>query len=192
MQENHFEYALENGEKVQWTGQPKTDFEFTKGDVFIIPIVLTVVPIYVFLVSALISTPSSSAVFNDKWNNFSSAVIFIGIFVFAAYITFGRKFHDLYYKSKTQYVLTNKRALVFYKNSKQPIFNKSIQHLHPALLMHKDGYGTINLGFLISNSNLQYFKYGWPNKEVLFSRFENINNANEVYAIFMQAIHAHS
>jgi hypothetical protein len=65
--------------------------------------------------------------------------------------------------------------------------NKNLTDIRASLVKLSDGFGTVDLGVSISKESLNAFKYGWPSKEVVLNRFENIANAGEVFELLLKA-----
>lgn len=177
--ENKMQLNLEVDEEIVWIGNPNKKLTFTRGDVFILPLSIIFIPLVGFIINALYHTKN----LNLGWYSIN----FIMVLAIYFYITFGRKIQDLYYKSKIDYIITNKKILITNENSKAIVLSKNLTEIRASFSKFSDGFGTIDLGISISPESLNAFKYGWPSKVVISNRFENIANASEVFELLLKA-----
>lgn len=175
------EFKLNVSEKLLWSDRPLVKISFTSKDLFIIPMAIIFIPLFSFVFFSFLNAP------NLNWSLVPVIFIFLLVLFGFLYMTIGKKLEDLYYKSNTKYIITNKRVLTIYKKLSAAVFEIDLSNIKPSLSMKDHLYGTIELGSNLSQSSLSAFEYGWPSKEVLFKRLENVPNAAEVYKILIKA-----
>lgn len=180
---NKIQLNLEVDEEILWMGNPSKKLTFTKSDVFILPLSIIFIPLVGFVLNAFSHTKN----LNLGWNSVGFIIILTIVLVTYFYITFGRKIEDLYYKSKIDYFITNKKIVITNGNSKAIVLSKSLTEIRASFSKLSDRFGTIDLGISISPESLNAFKYGWPSKVVISNRFENIANAGEVFELLLKA-----
>ncbi|MEP7066897.1 MAG: hypothetical protein ABI889_12745 [Gemmatimonadota bacterium] len=95
-----FPFELEPGERVLWSGTPRTGVVFGSSDVLQVPI--SVVIMYVFVTQLRIAS------FRGPVDVLLALAIFIAVMYFAV----GRFLFDAYCRRKTAYALTSERMLV--------------------------------------------------------------------------------
>lgn len=174
---------LEVDEEILWMGNPNKKLTFTKSDVFILPLSIIFIPAVGFIINTFFHTKN----LNLGWNSVSFIVVSAMILATYFYITFGRKIEDLYYKSKINYIITNKKILITNGNPNAIFLSKNLTEIRASFSKLSDGFGTIDLGVSISQESLNAFKYGWPSKVVISNRFENIANAGKVFELLLKA-----
>lgn len=174
---------LNENEHLLWSGKPRVGIFFTQHDIFIVPLSFIFIPAFIYIFKAFLKTLSV----NLDWNLLCSLIGFVFVFLVYLYITIGRKIQDLYYKLNVIYIITSKRVVIWDDISRKYVFNKNNTEINPTLIQVANRRGSINLGEFISENNLTSYKYGWPSKEVLFKRFEGIEDAAKVYELLIKA-----
>src|SRR5512140_3401643 len=96
----NFPFALEPGERVLWSGRPRTGLVLRPSDALQVPISLLI--LYVF------ATQLRHASFRGPVDVLIACVIFVAVMYFAA----GRFFFDAYRRGKSAYALTSERMLI--------------------------------------------------------------------------------
>jgi len=128
---------LSSGEKLMWTGKPKTGIVFRSSDFFIIPFSLLWFGFSVFWEASVMKT--GAPLLFKLWG---IPFVLIGL-----YITVGRFFADAMKRANTIYGITQDRIII-----KSGIFNKTVKSLNIRTLsditldQKSDNSGTIILG----------------------------------------------
>jgi hypothetical protein len=181
MYETALDKELLNGEKVLWKGSPNPKKIFTKADFLLIPLSIMWGGFAVFWEYSILSI--RAPFFFKLWG---IPFVLIGL-----YFIFGRFFWKAYRKSKTLYVVTNKRVFIIYKKINS--YSISTEYLDRLTSIDKDqnqrGEGTIIIGnrtniyALFENSGMEFMI---RSKGSGFS-FYDIDNADEVFKIINSA-----
>ncbi len=161
---------LSSGEKLIWTGKPKTGIVFRISDIFMIPFSFLWAGFALFWEGGTFSM--DTPLFFKLWG--------IPFILVGAYITIGRFFIDAKKRANTVYGVTPDRIII-----KSGIFSKSVKSLNIRTLsditidQKKDDTGTITLGPTdFRNSIMQGME--WPGNRQP-PRLEFIEDAKSVY-----------
>lgn len=167
-----FQDELGSGERILWSGRPKTGLTLRSSDVFLIPFSLLWGGFAIFWEFGAIS--SGAPFFFWIWGSF---FVLVGL-----YFIVGRFFVDAQQRAKTYYALTNERIIII-----SGLFNRNIKSLNVKTLSdislnkNRDGSGTITFG-PTSPLGSMYAGNWWPGTGRYTSPcFELINDAKEVY-----------
>lgn len=135
--ENELRPHLISGEKLTWTGKPKTGIILRGSDAFLIPFSLLWCGFAIFWESTVVFT--GAPFFFKLWG-----IPFVAV---GLYITVGRFFVDAKKRAGTRYGLTEDRVII-----KSGLFSKNVKSFNikaVADISYKekaDGSGTITLG----------------------------------------------
>jgi hypothetical protein len=166
-----FQRYLLPGERILWTGQPKQGFALRPMDAFLIPFSLIWTG---FVLSAFFSTSSAG----------SPDVILLLFVGLGLYFTIGRFIHDAAIRRRTNYALTNQRAL-FLRAAK--FTSLDLSHLPKLELSERpDGTGTIAFrdeGFSTIN---RYSGLNWWVPSLVSSSFFRIEHVRDVYRLIRE------
>lgn len=162
---------LSAGEKLIWSGQPRTGVCFRKQDALLIPFSLIWGGFAVFWEISVFR--SNAPIFFRLWG---IPFVLVGI-----YLIIGRFFVDAKQCEKTFYAVTNSRIIIF-----SGLFSRNIRSLNlkalPELNLDEssDGSGTILFGPIYSM--MQNPGGGWPASGKYYTpAFEMIKNVRQVY-----------
>ena len=162
---------LSAGEKLIWSGQPRTGVCFRKQDALLIPFSLIWGGFAVFWEISVFR--SNAPIFFRLWG---IPFVLVGI-----YLIIGRFFVDAKQREKTFYAVTNSRIIIF-----SGLFSRNIRSLNlkalPELNLDEssDGSGTILFGPIYSM--MQNPGGGWPASGKYYTpAFEMIKNVRQVY-----------
>ena len=165
-------------ELLLWKGRPQGGIKFRSQDAFGIPFLL--------LWCAGVSYAGYGMVKESPRGDFPFALIVLGFFAaMGFYFLIGRFFADAYTRSKMEYALTDRRALIVTNTFSRKV--RSIDYRsEPNILLseHSGGSGTIYFG-----DQAQSKSYG--NQQLVssgsLSGFEFIDNARDVYQRILKA-----
>lgn len=167
---------LTSGERVLWEGAPGQGIRFQAQDWFAIPF------------AAVWLTITSMAFFATAHSARDPGFYFIApLFVFiGVYMLVGRFIVDMFSRAKTEYALTNRRAII-----ETGLFRRSTRSINLAaapeirLAEGRSGRGTIEFG---TGSPFGSMPRGWPGMSRYQSpAFENIDNASSIYSTVLDA-----
>lgn len=168
--ENELGSSLSSGEKLVWTGKPKTGILFRSSDFVLIPFSLFWAGFAIFWETTVIAT--NAPFFFKLWG---VPFVLIGL-----YMTVGRFFLDAKKRANTIYAITPDRIII-----KSGIFTKEIKSLNIRTLSDitfnekSDNSGTITLGASdFKNSMMQGMD--WPGVKQP-PRLEFIEDVKSVY-----------
>lgn len=102
MEQGTFLFALQPGERLLWSGQPKRGILFRSSDLFLIPFSLLWCGFAVFWEASVIRMDGPFIM--KLWG-----IPFVCV---GAYLVVGRFFAEAFIRSRTHYALTNERALI--------------------------------------------------------------------------------
>lgn len=172
MYESAIEKELLSDEKVLWKGSPNPKKIFTKSDIILIPFSIMWGGFAIFWESSVISL---RAPFFFKL--FGIPFVLMGL-----YFIFGRFFWKAYNKSKTLYLVTNKRLLVIY--NKKNLYSASSEYLNRLTSIEKtenqNGEGSISFGnrlflyTIFENSGMEFLMRS-KNFGLAFHDIENVS-----------------
>jgi hypothetical protein len=169
-----FPFDLEPGERVLWSGAPRTGFVFRSSD--IVPMMISLVTLYVF------ATMMRNASFRSPIDASIAGVIFVAVM----YFTIGRFFFDAFRRRKSAYALTSERMLV--RESLLSNFVKSFPLntiTDTGLRERGDGFGDIWI-------RRRYLPTGWQDTRLMPTRghpigFAMVPDARRVYDLLEEA-----
>ena len=162
---------LSSGEKLLWSGQPRTGIRFRKQDALLIPFSLLWGGFAIFWETSVFR--SNAPFFFRLWG---IPFVLIGIYLIA-----GRFFVHAKQRKKTFYAVTNSRVIIF-----SGLFSRNVRSLNLKTLSEinldesSDGSGTILFGPIYSM--MQNPGGGWPGSgKYTAPNFEMIENARQIY-----------
>jgi hypothetical protein len=167
---------LSSGERLVWSGQPRTGLRFRGQDLFLVPFSLLWGGFAIFWETTVITT--HAPFFFKLWG---IPFVLIGLYVIA-----GRFFVDARSRSQTYYGITTERIVIV-----SDLFSRRIKSLNlrtltdVSLTEHADGSGTISFGPTYPMSH--FFPTGpWPGSgRQAPPAFDLIERAKEVYDIIL-------
>jgi hypothetical protein len=169
-------FQLTSGERVLWQGAPGQGIRFQAQDWFAIPFAAVWLAVIFTAVSA---TPASAR--DPGFYLIPPLFLLIGL-----YMLVGRFILDMLSRAKTEYALTNRRAII-----ETGLFRRSTRSINLAaapeirLSEGRSGRGTIEFG---SGSPFGFMPRGWPGmSRHLSPAFENIENASSIYSTVLDA-----
>jgi hypothetical protein len=143
---------LQSGERLLWTGSPRTGIRLQPADALLIPFSLLWGGFAVFWEASVIRTGAGG--FFVFWG---IPFVLVGL-----YITVGRFFYDAWRRARTVYGLTNDRAIIINGGFNREVRTVSLRTLgEVGVSERRDGSGTITFG----SSNGVYGLFagsGWP------------------------------
>jgi len=153
------------GEKLLWSGQPRSGLQFRWADRIIIPYSLLWVGFAIFVVRSHQSANGP----------FFSRLLVIPFTIIGLYLTVGRFFIDARKRARTYYGLTNERILIVTNLSARQVQSLALRGLpEMSLTERSDRSGTI---VFEANSSKQRSDRDKP----LPPRFEMIEEARQIY-----------
>ena len=170
----NFPFALEPGERVLWSGAPRTGLMFRSSD--ILQVVVSLIILYVF------ATQLRNASFRGPIDIILGLVIFIAVMYFAV----GRFFFDAYRRRRSAYALTSERMLI--RESVLSNFVKSF----PLNTITDTGLRDMGNGFGNIWIQRRYLPTGWQDPRLMRTRgrpigFAMIPDASRVYDLLEAA-----
>jgi hypothetical protein len=169
---------LMDGEYVLWQGKPPEGIIFRTADIFLIPFSLLWGGFAIFweaMVLGFVATPEEPmSLFFALWG--------VPFVVIGLYFIFGRFLWDAFVRSRTEYVLTNRRALIA-----TTLVNRKVRsfQLSPGAEVTSSeqagGTGTVMFGSQLPNGrpNLAAPGFGFPGQFV----FERIPRVADVMSL---------
>jgi hypothetical protein len=171
------DFQLTAGEQVLWRGAPSQGIRLRAPDLILIPFILIWFGAISFAMGA--SGGASAAVPFD-WL-FWSFFLFIGL-----YLLVGRFVADMIVRSRTEYALTNRRAII-----ESGVFRRTTRSVNLAAAPEirfregRGGRGTIEFG---GTSPFPFAYRGWPGwSQFMSPAFEGIEDARSVYQQVLDA-----
>lgn len=165
---------LLNGEKLLWTGRPKTGLVLRSTDAYLIPFSLLWGGFAFFWETTVISMDAP----------FPMAIFGIPFVLLGIYFIIGRFFLDAWKRVNTIYGITNDRIII-----KSGLLNQTVNSLNIKTLsdislnVRKDQSGTIVLG---SSNQFRYMQgIDWPGVKQAPS-LEFIDNVQTVYELIIR------
>ena len=171
---------LARDEKLLWSGQPRGGIRFRSADIFLVPF----------------SLMWGGFAFFWEYNvvRFGTAAVSFALFglpfvAMGLHLIVGRFFVDAWQRSRTQYFLTDQRALIV-----SGLFTRSVKSIPLRTLgdytldERTDGSGTITFGALNMPFGLPPTR-GWPGSQRYTPpAFEMIENARQVQELIRQQV----
>lgn len=175
IQEDLYDH-LDTGEKLLWTGKPKTGVVFRKMDIFMIPfsILWCGFAIFWFVTALTMGAPFFFALFGVPF-------ILIGLMM-----VFGRFIVDAKQRENTVYAITDNRVII-----KSGIFSKKVQSLNIKTLSNVemsekvDGWGTITFGTAHPYSRYMAGMSWWPGVQTA-PELQMVKGVREVNKIIIE------
>ena len=172
------DFRLTLGERVLWRGAPRQGFRFQAQDWFAVPFAAVWLGLVLSFFFAGEAAPESDPAANFVLPFF----LLVGVWMLA-----GRFIADMLGRSRTEYVLTNRRAII-----EGGVFRRSMRSVNLAAaaeirLQHgRNGQGTIEFG---NGSTFgMMLPRGWPGAaQYMPPAFELIDNVESVYATVLDA-----
>jgi hypothetical protein len=169
---------LTSGERVIWQGSPGKGLRFQAQDWFAVPFAAVWLGI---IFSVFVTAPQKSGTDNGGFEFVLPFFILIGVYMLA-----GRFVIDMIARSRTEYALTNRRAII-----ESGFFGRSTRSVNLAaapeirLRQGGSGRGTIEFG---SGSPFAMMPRSWPGtRQYLPPAFEMIEDAGSVYRLILDA-----
>jgi hypothetical protein len=172
------DFQLTSGERVIWRGAPGQGLRLHAQDWFAIPFAVVWLGI---ILSVFIASPQDASGTDPAPYFILPFFLLIGV-----YILVGRFVIDMAARSRTEYALTNHRAII-----ESGVFRKSIRSVNLAaapeirLREGRGGRGTIEFS---SGSPFAMVPRGWPGmSQYLPPAFDRIEDAASVYRMIIDA-----
>ena len=182
--ESTFTQWLDAGERLLWSGQPRSGIRLRAQDAFLIPFSLLWGGFAIFWeVMALTATSKAPGPVAVVFPLFGLAFVFVGL-----YLIFGRFIVDARSRARTLYGVTSERIIIVSGLFSQQTKSLQLRTLTDLSLTEcSDGSGTITFGpthFMDS-----FFPVGsWPGRRRYAPpAFDLIERAKEVYEIICKA-----
>jgi hypothetical protein len=179
--QDELQYELIPGERLLWSGRPKTGIVFRSSDIFFIPFSIMWCGFAIFWESSVIA--SKAPFFFMLWG--------IPFVCAGLYITVGRFFYDKQLRAKTIYGITSNRIII-----KSGVFKKTVNALNirtlPNLTINEkaDGSGSIKLA--ADNSPFSGFAIrGWPGTTKEVPELQLIPDVRSVFNLILQQQSTH-
>jgi hypothetical protein len=169
---------LDPGERLLWSGQPRTGLRLRTQDAFLVPFSLLWCGFAIFWETSVLNrdAPPFFAIWGIPF-------VLVGL-----YIVFGRFFVDAKARGRTVYGVTNERILFVGGLLARQIKSLPIKNLADITLTERrDGSGTITFGQV--PFRLDFFPTGsWPGgRRQMPPSFDFIEHAREVYDVIRSA-----
>lgn len=172
------DFQLTDGERVLWQGAPGQGIRFQAQDLFAIPFAAVWLGI---ILSAFLAGSNSPTVADPGFNFILPFFLLIGLYMLA-----GRFLLDMFSRARTQYALTNRRAIIetgLFRRSTRSISLVAAQEIR--LSEGRGGRGTIEFG---GGSPFGFMPRGWPGMgRYVAPAFENVDNASSIYSTILAA-----
>jgi hypothetical protein len=170
---------LAPGERIVWSGQPRSGLALRGSDALAIPFSLMWGGFAIFWEYSVFNT--GAPLFFRLWG---VPFVLVGL-----YLIFGRFFVDAWIRQKTYYALTEERALIV-----SGLFSRQTTTLDLATISNvslsegSDGEGTISFGSQTTPKSPFSGMSGWPGASAQSgSQFDLIRNAKAVFAMIRDA-----
>lgn len=175
------ERELNSGERLLWKGRPRGGIRFRSQDLFLIPFSLIWTGFVFF---------AAFAAFHQPLRNGSAAapalIPLIPFILIGLYIFIGRFFVDAMMRARTEYALTNRRAIIV-----SGFFSRSVKSIDllstPEILLNErsDKSGTITFGATPFGGWMQRNPWSFGSSSAV-PAFEMIEDVRSVYRIIDQ------
>ncbi len=163
---------LSPGERLLWSGQPRSGPRLTPGDIALVPFSLLWAGFAVFWESMVLKQGPPG--FMALWG--------IPFILMGVYMVIGRFFVDAYRRGRTYYGLTNRRVIIVGGMLGRSVNSLDLATL-PAIQVSErgDGSGTISFG-PYTGAYPEWLAGSWPGAgRGLAPRFEMLEGARGVY-----------
>lgn len=165
---------LTSSETLLWSGKPKQGIVFRLGDFFLIPFSLMWGGFALFWEFMALRIPQSGQRETLLFPLFGIPFVLIGL-----YIMIGRFFFDAFRRRRTEYGLTDERALIITHLVVKKVQSVNLRTLSDLTFTeHSDGTGTLLLGPI--NPKTEMLGPTWPSYRSS-PCFELISTPREVY-----------
>jgi len=175
------ERELNSGERLLWQGRPRGGIRLRGTDGYLIPFSLVWAGFVFFAAFAGVRQGLNSG--PGGW----SALIPLSPFiVIGLYILMGRFFVDAMLRARTEYGLTNRRAIIISGYFSTNVKSVDLRATPEILLRERrDGSGTITFGAIPFGGWMQYNPWGFGSSSATPS-FDMIEDVRSVYKIIDQ------
>lgn len=175
------ERELNSGERLLWKGRPPGGFRLRSADIFMIPFSLFWTAIVFTAALAAFNQPA------QKGETLPSLIFLIPFLLFGFYFLIGRFFVDAMMRGRTEYAVTNRRAIIV-----SGLFSRNVKSIdlrttsEIAISERNDKSGTITFG-ATSFSAINMNRYSWSfNPTGGAPAFEMIDDVRSVYRTIEQ------
>jgi hypothetical protein len=184
IQDSSIEQELSAGERLLWKGRPRSGIRLQASDAFLIPFSLVWGGFAIFWEISVLTRIPRDQVTAWVFPLFGLPFVLIGF-----YIIFGRFLVDARRRERTEYAVTNQRAIIASGVFSRKIRSINLRSTPDITLTEKsDKSGTITFGASMP-------AYGWwtqgnqwfPGMAPLPSAFEAVENVRAVYEIVRKA-----
>lgn len=173
------DFQLMSGERVIWRGSPAQGIRFQAQDLFIVPFAI----IWLTIAGSAFWLPNSDG---TQTNDPAEYIILPFFLLIGLYILVGRFLGDMLSRSRTEYALTNRRAIV-----ESGIFRRNTRSINLAATPEirfrqgRGGRGTIEFG---GGSPFAFVPRNWPGSaQFMPPAFDGIEDADNVYRLVLDA-----
>ena len=166
---------LNSGERLLWTGRPKTGIAFTSGDIFAVPF-----SIFWFGFACFWMWGAYTSGAPLPFVLFGTPFVLIGL-----YLLVGRFFYDAWKRNRTWYGLTEERVMIVAASKVESVSLRTLQGV--SVSTKSDRSGTITLG-PSGGMNAWMAAASWPGARGAISpSLRMIPGAQDVYNQIMRA-----
>ncbi len=174
------ERELNSGERLLWKGRPRGGIRFRSQDLFLIPFSLVWAGFVFFAVFAAFHQPSRNGVAT------SALIPLIPFVLIGLYILVGRFFVDAMMRARTEYALTDRRAIIVSGLSSRNIKSIDLRSTSEISLSERpDKSGTITFGATPFGGWMQRNPWSFGSSAGV-PAFEMIDEVRSVYRIIDQ------
>jgi len=164
-------------EELLWLGQPRQGFALRNWDLFW-------VPFHICWFGLLLSSVTEIII---DYGIFQNLLLFAPLFIFGLHMTIGRFFFDSFLRKRTEYALTNSRAIILINVFKPRITEVDILRVNNVSISQiVTGDGTITFG------NVSWHPYSYYTRAFLLGtsslispQFELITESKKVYQMIV-------
>lgn len=169
-------FDLARGERLLWSGAPRTGVVLQRSDAFLIPFSLLWAGFAVFWEASVVTTGAPT--FFVLWG--------VPFVLMGAYVTVGRFWYDAWRRARTRYGLTTERVLIASGGVSPTLTSLDLRTLTDVTLTTRaDGSGTITFGRVAGVPSF-FAGSGWPGVKGP-PAFELIPSARRVYDLVREA-----
>jgi len=174
------ERELNSGERLLWKGRPRGGIRLRGMDAFLIPFSLFWTGIVFFAGIASFTQPP------QKGGGAPGLIFLIPFILVGLYILVGRFFADAMMRARTEYGLTNRRAIIVSGFFSRSVKSVDVRTIPEILLSEKrDGSGTITFGATPFGWWMQRNPWGFGSSSAT-PAFEMIEDVRSVYKMIDQ------